>query len=208
MGIPLSVLDPSCEDVDPYLLEHQQPRFRCKLPLELLVIVTEFLLGDQCYETAANLNITCKNVQVETSSALYAAVVWDFSYFEAVANMTTFGGRFFKWRDPESAYRLIQCVEIRPTSGRDVTDASVLNLDTLPSKTFQRRVLQRKLGLMSQPGVICSSTHTCSRMSSWSCGNRITSIQSSRDGIRGLRRLIKRYPGLVTSSYFKRSPTA
>jgi hypothetical protein len=110
MGIPLSVLDPCSEDVDPYLLEHQHPRFRCKLPVELLVTITEFLLGRLCYRTAANLNVTCKIIHAETSSALYAAVVWRYQHFEAVANNTSVAAYWFKRQNRASPYKHVRYV--------------------------------------------------------------------------------------------------
>lgn len=110
MGVPLSVLDPCSEVVDPYLLENQHPRFRCKLPVELLVTITEFLLGDLCYHTAANLNIACRVVHAETLSALYAAVVWPYEHFEAVANKTIVAGYWSKSQNPASPYQRVRYV--------------------------------------------------------------------------------------------------
>jgi hypothetical protein len=45
-----------------------------KLPVELLVTIAEFLLGDSCSGTVANLNVTCRIVHQETASALYHTV--------------------------------------------------------------------------------------------------------------------------------------
>jgi hypothetical protein len=112
MGIPLSVLDPSSEDVDLYVIELQQPRFRCKLPVELLVIVTEFLLGEHAYGTAANLNMTCKAVHAETTSALYAVVVMRWLYFRRMTYKTTFAPFMVRERKTSSAYQNTRSVVV------------------------------------------------------------------------------------------------
>lgn len=52
-----------------------------RLPLELLVIIEEFLVGDNLFRTAANLNRTCQVVYEETRPILYAAVVMQYEYF-------------------------------------------------------------------------------------------------------------------------------
>lgn len=49
MDIPLRLTDPCPDGIDSSVLEEQQSRARCKLPVEILVIVTEFSLGDLCY---------------------------------------------------------------------------------------------------------------------------------------------------------------
>lgn len=47
-----------------------------RLPVELLVIVEEFLVGDNSFGTAANLNLTCRLVYQETAPVLYAVTIW------------------------------------------------------------------------------------------------------------------------------------
>jgi hypothetical protein len=52
-----------------------------RLPVEVLVIVAEFLLGIACYGSVAGLNATCKLVNEETQSALYTMMVLDLKCF-------------------------------------------------------------------------------------------------------------------------------
>jgi hypothetical protein len=46
------------------------------LPVELLVIVSEFLAGDHCLGTLANFNVASSTVHQETLPVLYETAVW------------------------------------------------------------------------------------------------------------------------------------
>lgn len=46
------------------------------LPVELLVIVAEFLAGDLCFGTAASLSATCRTVHQETLPVLFETTFW------------------------------------------------------------------------------------------------------------------------------------
>lgn len=46
------------------------------LPVEILVLIAEFLIGDNCFGTAAKLNATCQIVHRETLTVLYATLLW------------------------------------------------------------------------------------------------------------------------------------
>lgn len=50
---------------------------RC-LPVELLVVVAEFLTGDLCFGTVANLNATCNIVHQETLPVLFETTFWSY----------------------------------------------------------------------------------------------------------------------------------
>lgn len=58
-----------------------------RLPVELVVIVSQFLLGDGRFGSVANLNATCKVIQEETRSALYTTLIWDCERFSQLAQM-------------------------------------------------------------------------------------------------------------------------
>lgn len=45
-----------------------------RLPVEIFVLIAEFLRGDDCLATVANLNVTSRVVHRETASALYDTV--------------------------------------------------------------------------------------------------------------------------------------
>lgn len=45
--------------------------------------ITEFLLGDACFGSAANLNVSCRLLNEETQSALYTTMVYDCEKFLA-----------------------------------------------------------------------------------------------------------------------------
>jgi hypothetical protein len=107
MGIPLSVLYPCSEEFASYTLQQQRPKSLGKLPVEILVVIAEFSLGDDCHGTLANLNIACKVVQAETASALYGSLVWKYSYFESVASETA-KNFLCHLRAPPSAWRHIR----------------------------------------------------------------------------------------------------
>jgi hypothetical protein len=51
------------------------------LPVELLVLIEEFLVGANCFRTAANLNETSRQVHQETLPALYTVAVWPYDHF-------------------------------------------------------------------------------------------------------------------------------
>jgi hypothetical protein len=53
-----------------------------RIPVELVVLVAEFLLGDGGFGSAASLSVTCKVVREETRSALYETMEWNYAKFK------------------------------------------------------------------------------------------------------------------------------
>jgi hypothetical protein len=56
---------------------HQDVPGTARLPVELVVVVAEFLSRDLCFGSLANLNRTCRLVHAETLPALYEMMEWD-----------------------------------------------------------------------------------------------------------------------------------
>jgi hypothetical protein len=48
-----------------------------RLPMELIVTIAEFLIGDFAFGTTANLNLTCHTVREETLAVLYETLCLD-----------------------------------------------------------------------------------------------------------------------------------
>lgn len=46
-------------------------------PLELIVTVSEFLAGDDAFQTLASVNVASKSVKEATLPVLYHAVIWE-----------------------------------------------------------------------------------------------------------------------------------
>jgi hypothetical protein len=55
-----------------------------RVPVELVVIIAEFLLGDSCFASVASLNVTSKLVQAETAAALYATMILSLPQLESL----------------------------------------------------------------------------------------------------------------------------
>lgn len=51
-----------------------------RLPVELLTVIGEFLVGENSFRTAANLNIACWLVFRETAPVLNAVTVWQYNH--------------------------------------------------------------------------------------------------------------------------------
>lgn len=62
-----------------------------RLPVELVVLVAEFLLGIHGFGSVASLNVTCKVIQEETRSALYETMEWSHAKFEQLMEMWDHG---------------------------------------------------------------------------------------------------------------------
>jgi hypothetical protein len=57
---------------------HQSGTASPCLPVEILVIVADFLTGDLCFGTVANLNATCNIVHQETLPVLFETTFWSY----------------------------------------------------------------------------------------------------------------------------------
>lgn len=53
------------------------PQPNLRLPLEVVGVVAEFLLGSYHFGTLAKLNRTCKAIRAETLPVLYETLTWD-----------------------------------------------------------------------------------------------------------------------------------
>jgi hypothetical protein len=56
----------------------RDPSGSLSIPVEVLVIVAEYLAGDLCFGTIANLNATSWTVHEETLPVLYETTIWDY----------------------------------------------------------------------------------------------------------------------------------
>jgi hypothetical protein len=61
----------------PDTLQSSFMKDRAHLPVELMIIISEFLLGDSLFGTLANLNATCHAIHEETSPVLNETLVLD-----------------------------------------------------------------------------------------------------------------------------------
>jgi hypothetical protein len=56
-----------------------------RLPVELIVSIAEILAGDLCFESIANVNITCRIVHEETLPVLFETLQLQYSQLKAEA---------------------------------------------------------------------------------------------------------------------------
>lgn len=52
-------------------------RIHSRLPVELIVIIAEILIGDNAFGTTANLNLASRTIRQETLPLLYETVCLD-----------------------------------------------------------------------------------------------------------------------------------